>query len=66
MDTEKKPEGETTPKPAIADVVGDLVVSGATVLANSAAQAIVGRVKKAAAKSREVVLKIGGLDASTS
>src|SRR3954454_21620831 len=56
MDTEKKPDGETTdqPKPSISDVVGDLVVSGATVLANTAAKAVVGQVKKAAAKSAPV------------
>jgi hypothetical protein len=56
MDTEKKPDAETTdqPKPTIGDVVGDLVVSGATVLANSAAKAVVSRVKKAAATSAPV------------
>src|SRR3978361_169391 len=56
MDTEKKPDGETTdqPKQSISDVVGDLVVSGATVLANTAAKAVVGRVTKAAAKSAPV------------
>jgi len=47
MDTEKKP-GERTdqPKPEIGEVVGDLVVSTATVLANSAAKAVVNRFKK--------------------
>src|SRR4051794_15354844 len=56
MDTEKKPDGETTdqPKPSIGDLVGDLVVSGATVLANTAAKAVVTRVKKVAAKSPRV------------
>src|SRR3954466_6938691 len=56
MDTEKKPGGETTdqPKPSIGDMVGDLVVSGATMLANTAAKAVVGRIKKAAAKSAPV------------
>src|SRR3954451_22291670 len=56
MDTEKKPDGATTdqPNPSIGDVVGNLVVSGATVLANTAAKAVVGRVKKAAAKSAPV------------
>ena len=52
MDTEKKPSGRTDqPKPEIGEVVGDLVVSTATVLANSAATAVVNRFKKAAAKS---------------
>jgi len=35
-------------------MVGDLVVSAATVLTHSAAQAVVGRVKKAAKKSPAV------------
>ena len=50
MDTEKKP-GEQTgqPKPEIGEMVGDLVVSSATILANSAAKAVVSRFKKAAA-----------------
>ena len=54
MDTEKKPaepEAEQ-PKQNVGDLVGDLVVSGATMLANTAAKAVVSRVKKAAAKSR--------------
>jgi predicted nuclease with TOPRIM domain len=53
MDTEKKPD-ETTEKPkqGMADAIGDLIVSGATVLAHSAAEAVVGRVKKAAKKRR--------------
>ena len=56
MDTDKKPDGETTdqPKPSIGDAVGDLIVSGATVLANTAAKAVVNRVKKAAATSAPV------------
>ena len=53
MDTEKKPEGEATNQ-NIGDMVGDLVVSGATMLANTAAKAVVGRIKKAAAKSAPV------------
>src|SRR5258708_36500413 len=52
MDTEKKPGGRTDqPKPEIGEVVGDLVVSTATVLANSSAKAVATRFKKAAAKS---------------
>src|SRR3954447_20027826 len=56
MDTEKKPDGATTeqPNPSIGDAIGNLVVSGATVLANSAAKAVVSRVKKAAATSAPV------------
>jgi hypothetical protein len=53
MDTEKKPaepEAEQ-PKQNVGDLVGELVVSGATMLANTAAKAVVSRVKKAAAKS---------------
>ena len=54
MDTEKteteKSEAEQEKKKAekqpIADMVGDLVVSAATVLAHSAAEAVVNRVKK--------------------
>ena len=48
MDTEKKPNEN------VGDMVGDLVVSGATMLANTAAKAVVSRVKKAAAKSPAV------------
>ena len=53
MDTEKKQSDEPAEqaKQNIGDLVGELVVSGATVLANSAAKAVVSRVKKAAAKS---------------
>src|SRR3954463_585736 len=52
MDTEKT--AATTGQPNLADTVGDLVVSGATMLANTAAKAVVGRIKKAAAKSAPV------------
>ena len=38
------------PKQDIGEIVGDLVVSGATLLAHSAAETVVKRVKKAAAK----------------
>jgi len=51
MDTEKKPEDTEKPKQDIGQIVGDLVVSGATVLAHSAAEAIVKRVRKAAGKT---------------
>ena len=52
MDTEKKPDEQKTdqPKQNIGEIVGDLVVSGATLLAHSAAETVVKRVKKAAAK----------------
>ena len=52
MDTEKKPNEQKTdqPKQDIGEIVGDLVVSGATLLAHSAAETVVKRVKKAAAK----------------
>ena len=62
MDTEKTetqttkgrdnslPEEKKTAKQPIADVVGDLVVSAATVIAHSAAGAVVNRVKKVAKK----------------
>ena len=55
MDRDKS-ETEKTEQPkkteqAISDIVGDLVVSAATVIAHSAAEAVVGRVKKAAKKS---------------
>jgi hypothetical protein len=55
MDTEKKPD-ETTEKPkqGMAAAIGDLIVSGARVLAHSAAEAVVGRVKKASKKTRPV------------
>ena len=52
MDSEKRPEEPEKPKQNVGDIVGDLVVSGATVLANTAAKAVVSRVKKAAAKSK--------------
>jgi hypothetical protein len=55
MDTEKKPDENTEkPKQDIGEVVGDLIVSGATVLAHSAAEAIVKRVRKSAAKTAPV------------
>jgi hypothetical protein len=54
MDTDKKPQEKTDGSKDIGDMVGDLVVSGATVLAHSAATAIVKRVKKAATKSAPV------------
>ena len=38
------------PKQDLGEIVGDLVVSGATLLAHSAAETVVKRVKKAAAK----------------
>jgi hypothetical protein len=40
------PEEKKTEKQPIADMVGDLVVSAATVIAHSAAEAVVNRVKK--------------------
>ena len=55
MDTSKKSSeaiGEEQKKD-IGEIVGDLVVSGATVLAHTAAQAVVKRVRKAAAKTVE-------------
>ena len=54
MDTEKKHEAEEGKPATVADTVGDLVVSAATVLAHTAAEAVVGRVKKAAAKTKPV------------
>ena len=61
MDTEKKPNEPDAdqPKPEqpnqnIGDIVGDLVVSGATMLANTAAKAVVNRVKKAAGKTKPI------------
>ena len=53
MDNEKKPDVQKTeePKKDIGEVVGDLVVGGVTVLAHSAAEAVVNRVRKAAAKT---------------
>ena len=56
MDTEKKPSQQAgeEPKKDIGEIVGDLVVSGATVLAHSAAEAVVKRVRKAAAKAAPV------------
>ena len=49
-ETEKTEQSKKTEQP-ISDIVGDLVVSAATVIAHSAAEAVVGRVKKAAKKS---------------
>ena len=56
MDTEKKPDEQKTdqPKQDIGEIVGDLVVSGATLLAHSAAETVVKHVKKVAAKSAPV------------
>ena len=52
MDADKKPDEDAKqPKQDVGQIVGDLVVSGATVLAHSAAEAVVKRVRKAAAKS---------------
>ena len=50
MDTEKTEKSADQPKQDIGEIVGDLIVSGATVLANTAAKAVVKRVRKAAAK----------------
>ena len=47
MDTEKKTD---QPKQDLGEIVSDSVVSGATRLAHSAAETVVKRVKKAAAK----------------
>jgi|SRR4051812_34012527 hypothetical protein len=65
MNTEKKPDDQKSnqPKQDIRDIVGDLVVSGATLLAHSAAETVVEQIKKAAAKlapvkaDKEVVKK---------
>ena len=55
MDTEKKPDENTEkPKQDMGEVMSDLIVNGATVLAHTAAEAVVGRVKKAAAKTAPV------------
>jgi hypothetical protein len=55
VDTEKKPNQDTEqPKQDIGQMVGDLVVSGATVLAHSAVEAVVKRVRKATAKTGPV------------
>ena len=56
MDTEKKPNEQKAdqPKQDIGEIVGDLVVSGATLLAHSAAESVVKRVKKVVAKSAPV------------
>jgi len=51
MDTEKPEKSADQPKQDIGELVGDLVVSGATVLAHTAAKAVVMRVRKAAAKT---------------
>jgi hypothetical protein len=52
VDTEKKSGERKTDqsKQDLGEIVGDLVVSGATLLAHSAAETVVKRVKKAAAK----------------
>jgi hypothetical protein len=54
MDAEKKSEKEKQATEDIGTIVGDLVVSGATMLAHSAAEAVVERVKQAAADSTPV------------
>jgi hypothetical protein len=56
MDNEKKPDVQKTeePKKDIGEVVGDLIVGGVTVLAHSTAEAVVNRVRKAAAKTAPV------------
>ena len=56
MNTEKKPNEQAAkePKKDVGEIVGDLVVSGATVLAHSAAEAVVKRVRKAASKTPPV------------
>jgi len=54
MDTEKKSEKSPEPTQDIGKIVGDLVVSGATILAHSAAEAVVKRVNKATADSAPV------------
>jgi hypothetical protein len=55
MDTEKKSEDSTDQKkPDLTQVLGDLLVSGATVLAHSAAEAVVKRVRRSAAKTAPV------------
>jgi hypothetical protein len=51
---EETDENTEKPKQDIGEVVGDLIVSGATVLAHSAAEAIVKRVRKSAAKTAPV------------
>jgi hypothetical protein len=48
------------PTPDIGAIVGDLVVSGATILAHSAAEAVVKRVKKAAADTAPVAGRCEG------
>ena len=59
MDTEEKSEGGDSEKPTgtLADTVGELVVSAATVLAHTAAQAVVGKVKKAAEGTDAAAIK---------
>ena len=54
MDTEKPEKSADQPKQDIGEIVGDLIVSGATVLANTAGKAVVKRVRKAAAKTTAV------------
>jgi hypothetical protein len=49
MDTDKKPD--ETPKHDIGELVGDLVVSGATALANTAAKMVVKRGRKTVVRS---------------
>ena len=56
MDTDKKlnEPADDESKKDISEIVGDLVVSGVTVLAHSAAKAVVKRVRKAAVKTAPV------------
>ena len=52
MNTEKKPDEQKTDqrKQGLGEIVGDLVVNGAVLLAHSAAETVIDRVKGAAAK----------------
>ena len=54
MDTEKPEKSADQPKQDIGELVGDLVVSGATVLAHTAAKAVVKRVNSR--KRRDFIL----------
>jgi hypothetical protein len=51
MDSEKNPDDYKEPKQDLGQIVGDIVVSGATVLAHSGAEAVVKRVRNAAART---------------
>jgi hypothetical protein len=52
VNTEKKPDEQKKdqPKHDLGEIVGNLVVSGAVLLAHSAAETVIKRVKKAAEK----------------